>query len=75
MGKRYNVKDCIRRGVWRNSPYHLVEGSRISLATRIQSSNVQESTFFVIHSKEILVNSIGDSDTKQNLGDIRVERA
>ncbi len=38
MGERYNVKDCIRRGVWRNSPYNLVEGSRISLATRIQSS-------------------------------------
>ena len=67
MGKRYNVKDCIRRGVWRNSPYSLAEGSRISLDTRIQSSNVQKSTFFVIHSMEILVNSIEDYDTKHNL--------
>jgi hypothetical protein len=65
MGKRYNVKNRIRRGVWRNAPYNLVERSRISLATRIQSN---QSTI------EILINSIEDYDTKREISRINYHR-
>jgi hypothetical protein len=67
MGKRYNVKDCIRRGVRKNSPYNLVERSRISLTMRIQSGNVQKSTILGTHFIEILINSIENYDAKREM--------